>query len=256
MSVRNKGQNKLHISPMALWRTVSVIGTANRDNDSRMDSALFDRMVTATHEAICARGRSPETTQLVSGGAAWADHVAVRLFTSGLGYGSLRLCLPAPWDAEAGCFVDTAPAAKGAPGARTNQLHAVFSRGLQIDSLVCFFFSSCFHSAHHRVSKSCLPTLCRTKSARLSRPEPSGAYIRGLRLETSRLPSRSWSWPSRGGRAASRLAAAEPGRRGACVAGRSVTSTWRRCAVARSARGPRTVTRTSPNRNEQNDQGG
>ena len=132
------GQSKLSISSMALWRTVSVIGTANRDNDAHMDATLFDRMVTAVHETICATGRSPASVQLVSGGAAWADHVAVCLFSPerGYGYGSLRLCLPAPWDAEKSRFVDTAPASKGAPGARSNQLHAIFSRRLQRDSLV------------------------------------------------------------------------------------------------------------------------
>jgi hypothetical protein len=113
-----------------LHTTVAIIGTANRDRDPRMTAAMFERMVEAAHDAICAAKLAPERVQLVSGGAAWADHVAVRLFRSSRGYKSLRLCLPAPWDPQRKQY-DTATQ----DGARSNQLHRSFSSCVGDDTL-------------------------------------------------------------------------------------------------------------------------
>lgn len=101
---------------------IAIIGTAGRDSAKPMTLALYKWMV------VHARTNIPADADLVSGGAAWADHLAVSLFLFGHGK-SLRLHLPAP-------FVDGAflgPAKSAATAA--NYYHKVFSKTIGRDSL-------------------------------------------------------------------------------------------------------------------------
>ncbi len=79
--------------------TFAIIGTAGRDDDaSRLTKGHYDAM-TIVAEALIEQIREnnyPITT-LVSGGAAWADHVAVRLFLKKK-VNRLRLFLPCEWN--------------------------------------------------------------------------------------------------------------------------------------------------------------
>lgn len=70
-------------------RILAVIGTAGRDKSKPMDASLW--------AAMCedVRGRLRSHDELVSGGAAWADHLAVHAFLQGW-CAALRLYLPAP----------------------------------------------------------------------------------------------------------------------------------------------------------------
>jgi hypothetical protein len=72
---------------------------------------------------------------LISGGAAWADHLAVHHFIRGCGK-SLTLALPCEWDATWSRFVDTeSPNRNDNPGGIANRYHLAFSRRCGIDSL-------------------------------------------------------------------------------------------------------------------------
>lgn len=69
---------------------IAIIGTAGRDKTKPMTLALWQWMVDHAMKHI------PEGAHLVSGGAAWADHIAVELFLRGHAY-ELTLHLPAPY---------------------------------------------------------------------------------------------------------------------------------------------------------------
>ena len=80
--------------PAEARRTLAIIGTAGRNDDApRLSKAAYDRMCDAARAMVRLRGY----THLVSGGAAWADHVAVTLALEGtVPVGNLTLHLPAP----------------------------------------------------------------------------------------------------------------------------------------------------------------
>lgn len=95
---------------------IALIGTAGRDKSKPMTANLWAAMVAD------ALDRVPSGAALISGGAAWADHLAVELFL--LGHASaLRLHLPAPFatcDAFAGGY--------GTAGGAANFYHQTFSK--------------------------------------------------------------------------------------------------------------------------------
>ena len=107
---------------------VAIIGSAGRNEwAAKMSKSLFLKMVQAAHEAIIALKLKPENVCLVSGGAAWSDHVAVKLFQKG-GFGDLELHLPCAWQ-------KTRFDPENSFGIRSNELHAEFSEKMEIDSL-------------------------------------------------------------------------------------------------------------------------
>lgn len=69
---------------------IAIIGTAGRDKTKPMTEGLWHWMVAQALELI------PEGSNLISGGAAWADHVACELYRLGHA-ASLHLHLPAPF---------------------------------------------------------------------------------------------------------------------------------------------------------------
>ena len=76
---------------------LAIIGTAGRKDDApKLSSASFDRMVNAV-ALICNHYNTPlDEMNLVSGGAAWADHVAVELVLRKIvPYSKLTLYIPA-----------------------------------------------------------------------------------------------------------------------------------------------------------------
>ncbi|MCZ8254979.1 MAG: UvrD-helicase domain-containing protein [Polaromonas sp.] len=107
-------------------RRVAVIGTAGRDKSRHFDRPLWDQMV----EDLRRRVGSKDV--LVSGGAAWADHLAVRMFLDGAVAG-LRLYLPSPFDTRSKRF--EAPAGSGpSSGSVSNYYHERFQALTGIDS--------------------------------------------------------------------------------------------------------------------------
>lgn len=68
---------------------IAIIGTAGRDKSKPMNKELWLAMVADVVRRI------PRGSHVVSGGAAWADHLAVELFLTGHAH-ELTLHLPAP----------------------------------------------------------------------------------------------------------------------------------------------------------------
>lgn len=72
-----------------MGRKIAIIGTAGRDKNHPMSAKHWDFMCEMVRAEL-----NPDD-HLISGGAAWADHVAVWAFRTGLVH-SLSLHLPAP----------------------------------------------------------------------------------------------------------------------------------------------------------------
>jgi len=106
-------------------RRVAVIGTAGRDKERAhlLSADLWDTML--EH----ARGQVRTDDHLISGGAAWADHLAVELFLEGRVAG-LTLHLPAPLN-DRGRFVGEF----GSAGGVANYYHDRFRQCTGLDGL-------------------------------------------------------------------------------------------------------------------------
>jgi hypothetical protein len=136
----------------ASLRTVSIIGTAGRKEDgAKLNKEVFLTMCDTARRVITVDWKlAPEKVRLVSGGSAWADHVAVRLYLDSVfshcfgddcaapAFGGLTLYLPCALDrskAKAPRAVDTGSAQwQTNPGRVLNQLHAVFAKELGSDA--------------------------------------------------------------------------------------------------------------------------
>lgn len=115
----------------------SIIGTAGRSKDpnEQMSADLYYKMIATAIEAIniC----SAKSVILVSGGAAWSDHVAVDLFLNRTRYPlkvpiiGLELHLPGNLDLNTGRYVDTGSNDwRSNPGRTSNYYHEKFSSSL------------------------------------------------------------------------------------------------------------------------------
>lgn len=110
---------------------IAIIGTAGRRDDAaRLDADVYRAMVAVARWTV-GQHRGARPVRLVSGGAAWADHVAVSLFLEGEGEGdALTLHLPAAFTgyryAEGGGRFD--------PGRTSNHYHQAFSDAIGRDS--------------------------------------------------------------------------------------------------------------------------
>jgi len=115
--------------------TFAIVGTAGRKDDAtKLSKQHFEAMCIVASGLIDQCNESNYTiTHLVSGGAAWADHVAVKLF-SDKKVPHLRLFLPAEWDN--GSYKDlgiTDPFKN--PGGTANYYHKRFQNSTHIHSL-------------------------------------------------------------------------------------------------------------------------
>ncbi len=114
--------------------TFSIIGTAGRrDDESRLNRNSFEAMCIVAEKLIlhCTEINYPITT-LVSGGAAWSDHVAVKLYLDNK-VPNLRLFLPASFDG--GSFHDNGKVGIENPGGTANHYHRKFQKNTNINSL-------------------------------------------------------------------------------------------------------------------------
>lgn len=115
---------------MSSITTISIIGSAGRNDDApKMTKELFQVMVSkAKGEILSLLEEKSETNYtLVSGGAAWADHVAVRLYLEGF-CENLTLHFPARWDKNK---FDNA----SKDGFMSNKYHTAFSARMKVDTL-------------------------------------------------------------------------------------------------------------------------
>lgn len=94
------------------WTTLSIIGSAGRKEDAaKVSKERFDAMVYDANQTIIETLKlDPKKLILVSGGAAFGDHVAVKLFLD-YGYSRLRLFLPCQWQltTSATSLMETSP---------------------------------------------------------------------------------------------------------------------------------------------------
>lgn len=104
--------------------TIAIIGTAGRDKSKPMTLELWKWMVRDV------RARVPEGGDVGSGGAAWADHLAVSLMLTGY-VKELKLHLPAPFDMKTKRFRGPLNSAASA----ANYYHEEFSKVIGRDTL-------------------------------------------------------------------------------------------------------------------------
>lgn len=93
-----------------------IIGTAGRTNRELLTPKVWSNMVAIAKEKV------PKNSTGVSGGAAWADHLAVELYIIGH-LSQLQLHLPAPLDNCRNYFVGGTKSAASA----SNYYHELFS---------------------------------------------------------------------------------------------------------------------------------
>jgi hypothetical protein len=109
-------------------KTLGIIGTAGRGADGTKLTEEHFRFMCETARVLI---RNHEISRLVSGGAAWADHVAIEVYQTRLNTGLfdlkyLSLHLPAPWDAENMRFSENVP--DNDAGKISNYYHDKFSK--------------------------------------------------------------------------------------------------------------------------------
>ena len=117
--------------------TVAIVGTAGRKNDAaRMSRELFERMCQRTTQIIERELHLDwKNICIQSGGAAWSDHVAVRLFLQRPETTALKVYLPCPLDGNAR-YRDTGSYDwRTNPGRTSNFYHSQFTKAIGTDSL-------------------------------------------------------------------------------------------------------------------------
>jgi len=113
---------------------VAIIGSAGRNEDGpKVTAQLFQQMMDcALHIVRNVFGLEAHQVTLVSGGAAFADHVAVALWLArpaAQGFAGLELYLPCAWDGARGCAIDTGHWDwRTNPGRLANMLHRQFEQ--------------------------------------------------------------------------------------------------------------------------------
>lgn len=114
---------------------ISIIGTSGRGHNSElMDKNLYLSMLQKVSNIVDSLGIGNECVDLISGGAAWADHLVISLMimnrqnTISENYKSVTLYLPCDW--RDGKHDDNCCTGKTA-----NNLHKKFSNIININSL-------------------------------------------------------------------------------------------------------------------------
>jgi hypothetical protein len=108
--------------------TLGVIGSAGRGSDiGNLSPELYEEMC----DIAAAEALEQGVSEAVSGGAAFADHAAVKLFLDGT-VSSLRLYLPASFDGRR--FVPD-PRVPGNPGRVANDYHEQFRNVCHVEGL-------------------------------------------------------------------------------------------------------------------------
>lgn len=107
-------------------KTIAIIGTAGRGTP--LNKNHWEWMLGTAREQI---GENPSVIELVSGGAAWADHLAVVLYMEGA-CEDLTLHLPAPWNYDTQCYEGPYRSAASA----ANYYHSKFSDVIGRDTLL------------------------------------------------------------------------------------------------------------------------
>lgn len=116
---------------------IGIIGTAGRGEDAyRLFERSFIKMGEIVHEIVTQRLQVQCTDiDLISGGAAWADHIAVHNFLTGCGK-TLTLALPCEWDSVSVQYTDNGSDDwRINPGRTANRMHRSFGLRCGFNSL-------------------------------------------------------------------------------------------------------------------------
>lgn len=113
-----------------MFPKLSIIGSSGRGNHRNLYNCnLFDKMIDHTKNIITNEFKlNLKEISFVSGGSAWADHIAVSLFLKGY-IDTLYLYLPCTFNLLTKKFIDSNA------GVTLNQLHDTFSKTANINSL-------------------------------------------------------------------------------------------------------------------------
>lgn len=115
---------------------VGIIGTAGRkEAAAHLNYEVYLRMLEDARRRVQEIQPDPQKVELVSGGAAWADHLAVLLFLQGAA-AKLTLFLPTAL-ASTGFYVERSGRWQENPGGTANHYHRQFTskiRAAQPDS--------------------------------------------------------------------------------------------------------------------------
>jgi hypothetical protein len=125
--------------------TIAIIGSAGRKDDYKlMSKVTFDKMISSVENIITNEWKlnlSKSKIILRSGGAAFADHVAVAIYRKYKNEDEdcplqLELELPCKWDHDKQRYYDTGERDfKKNPGGTSNYYHERFSKACGIPSL-------------------------------------------------------------------------------------------------------------------------
>lgn len=112
---------------------IGIIGTAGRGPDgAKLNRAVYDKMYAIAEKFVLGIG---QPSMVISGGAAWADHLAISLFLNGKTL-KLRLYLPCEFDVQNNQFVDDGTVDwRTNPGGTSNYYHRLFSDKLERSTL-------------------------------------------------------------------------------------------------------------------------
>lgn len=116
---------------------IAIIGTAGgKESKGSLNKELFNKMIKKAieliNEIVKVNKKENKDVTIKSGGAAWSDHVAVRI---GNNYGSVEIYFPCNWDTKSYRHEDTGEYDwKKNPGRLANKLHNEFGEELGTDT--------------------------------------------------------------------------------------------------------------------------
>lgn len=150
---------------------VAIIGMSGRQKsmEQYLSPELYAQMTTLVSEKV------KKDDILVSGGAAWADHVAVSLFNDNKVAG-LELYMPCVWDADKTQFYDSGASHWATnPGRMANTCHKKFSAVLGRNTLADIGAAVAkgaviktyagFHARNSKIATTCDSLVCLTFAA-------------------------------------------------------------------------------------------
>jgi hypothetical protein len=117
---------------------VGIVGSAGRNEDaSKVSAELFQKVMDRVESQVSEWGLEWSNIVLVSGGSAFVDHAAVKLYLKHADEGcGLIMCFPAAWDATRRRFDPRPTGFSSASGLTLNELHAKFSNKTSSASLM------------------------------------------------------------------------------------------------------------------------
>lgn len=111
-------------------KSLAIVGTAGRKEDEhKINCAMLPKMV----EIAAAAAQKLGVKELVSGGAAWADHVAVLVFLQDPTKYKLTLHVPAAFEGDR--YKDVGGFGASNPGGTANYYHGKFSKAVGRDTI-------------------------------------------------------------------------------------------------------------------------